>query len=291
MLANLQIIGNDGVPHPFRPVLLLSLNGILIVGHHAFGDRIREETLLLLRIVDTCRGTDIQTFDRVDIDEHVSEQTPIGVSVVFVALQNRERILTLRETAGRRSLCQIAVGRIDRQQGVVLEHALDVTAGSAYLRSAVKREVLTDSHNIFQHLIVGVNTRRETVEVRSLDDTVVLVVTQREERATLLSAIADRDIVVLDYTGTGGLSEPVCVAYRHRSGCIKVLIKHDIIQNRLTLLIIAPVVMVTKYVRIRIRRTIVDIGLPHSATELLGIEDVHTVHVVLYGYRSIQRDT
>ena len=191
MFAYLQIIGNDGVPHPFRPMLLLCLYSVLIISHHAFGDRIREETLLLLRIVDTCRGTDIQTFDRVDIDEHVSEQTPIGVSVVFVALQNRERILTLRETAGRRSLCQIAVGRIDRQQGVVLEHALNVTAGSAYLRSAVKREVLTDSHNIFQHLIVGVNTRRETVEVRSLDDTVVLVVTQREERATLLSAIAD----------------------------------------------------------------------------------------------------
>ena len=178
MLANLQIIGNNSVPHPLRPVLLLCLNGILIVGYYAFGDRIREETLLLLRIVETCRSTDIQTFDRVDIDEHVSEQTPIGVSVVFVALQNGKRILTLREAAGRRSLRQIAVGRIDRQQGVVLEHALNVTAGSAYLRSAVKREVLTDSHNIVQHLIVGVNTRRETVEVRSLDDTVVLVVTQ-----------------------------------------------------------------------------------------------------------------
>ena len=291
MLANLQIIGNNSVPHPLRPVLLLCLNGILIVGYYAFGDRIREETLLLLRIVNTCRSTDIQTFDRVDIDEHVSEQTPIGVSVVFVALQNGERILTLREAAGRRSLRQIAVGRIDRQQGVVLEHALNVTAGSAYLRSAVKREVLTDCHDVVQHLIVGVNTRRETVEVSRLDDTVVLVVTQREERTTLLTTVADRDIVVLYHAGTGGLSEPVCVAYGYCSGSIKVLIEHDVVKNRLALLVIAPVVTVTKHVRIRIRRTIVDICLPHSATELFGIEDVHTVHVVLYGYGCIQRDT
>ena len=197
----------------------------------------------------------------------------------------------MREAAGRRSLRQIAVGRIDRQQGVVLEHALNVTAGSAYLRSAVKREVLTDSHDVIQHLIVGVNTRRETVEVSRLDNTVVFVVAQREERATLLSAIADRDIVVLDYTGTGGLSEPVCVAYGYCSGSIKVLIEHDVVKNRLTLLVIAPVVTVTKHVRIRIRRTIVDICLPHSATELLGIEDVHTVYVVLHGYGCIQRDT
>ena len=157
-------------------MLLFCFYSILIVGYYAFGNRISKESLSLLRIVDTSRSTNIQTFDRVDIDEHVSEQTPIGVSVVFTALQDRERVLTLWETAGRRSLRQIAVGRIDRQQGVILEYTLNIAAGSTYLRRTVEREVLTDSHDILQHLIVAVNACRETVKVSRLDDTVVLVV-------------------------------------------------------------------------------------------------------------------
>ena len=176
VFTHLQIIGNNGVPHPFCPMLLFCFYSILIVGYYAFGNRISKESLSLLRIVDTSRSTNIQTFDRVDIDEHVSEQTPIGVSVVFTALQDRERVLTLWETAGRRSLRQIAVGRIDRQQGVILEYTLNIAAGSTYLRRTVEREVLTDSHDILQHLIVAVDACRETVKVSRLDDTVVLVV-------------------------------------------------------------------------------------------------------------------
>ena len=272
-------------------MLLFCFYGILIISHHTFGDGIREETLLLLRIVETCRSTNIQTFDRVDIDEHVSEHAPISVTVIFTAFQDRERVLTLRETAGRRSLRQIAVGRIDRQQGVILEYTLNIAAGSTYLRSTVEREVLTDSHDILQHLIVAVNTCRETVKVSRLDNTVVFVVAQREERTTLLTTVADRDIVVLDYTRTGGLSEPVRIAYRYCSGSIEVLVEHDVIQNRLALLVITPVVTVTKHVRVRISRTVVDICLPHSSTELLGIEDAHPVYIVLHGYGCIQRDT
>ena len=197
----------------------------------------------------------------------------------------------MREAAGRRSLRQIAVGRIDRQQGVILEYTLNIAAGSTYLRRTVEREVLTDSHDILQHLIVAVNTCRKTVEVSRLDNTVVFVVAQREERTTLLTTVADRDIVVLDYTRTGGLSEPVRVADRYRTGSVEVLVEHDIIQHRLTLFIIAPVVAVAEHVCVRISRTIVDICLPHSATELLGIEDAHPVYVVLHGYGCIQRDT
>ena len=100
MLADLQVIGDDGVPHPFEPVFLLVLNGVLVVGYHAFGDGVGEETLFLLRIVDTRRRADIQTLVGVDVDICISEHAPIGITVVLVALQDGHRVLSLRETAG-----------------------------------------------------------------------------------------------------------------------------------------------------------------------------------------------
>ena len=159
-------------------MFLLRLNRVLVIGDHTIFDGIGEETLFFLRIVKTGCGADMQSLDGVDIQEHITEDTPIDIAVVFVALQDRQGVLALRKTAGRRSLSQLAVRVIDRQKRMVLKDTLDIAAGSSYFRSTVEREVLADGHNIFQHLIVSVNTRRETVEVSRLDNTVVLVVAE-----------------------------------------------------------------------------------------------------------------
>ena len=100
VLADLQIIGDNSVPHPLQPMLLLGFNGVLVVGYHTLVDGVGEESLLLLRIVDTRRGADIQTFDGSDVYKYVTEYAPIDVAVILVALQNRQRVLALRESAG-----------------------------------------------------------------------------------------------------------------------------------------------------------------------------------------------
>ena len=53
MLANLQIVGCNGVPHPAHPVLLLALSGRLGTHHLTISYGVGEETLLLLAVVHT----------------------------------------------------------------------------------------------------------------------------------------------------------------------------------------------------------------------------------------------
>ena len=88
VFVDVEVIGDDGVPHPFEPVLLFGLHGVLVVRNHAFRNGISEETLFLLGIVDTRGRADIESLDGVDIDEHVTEHTPVGIAVVLVALQD-----------------------------------------------------------------------------------------------------------------------------------------------------------------------------------------------------------
>ena len=113
MLAFLQVIGHNGIPHPFGPVLLLRLHGVLVIRHRALGNRIGEDTLAFLGIVDTCRGADMKTLHRVDIDEGVSEDTPVYIFIVFIAVEPCQRVFTVRITAYRTG--KITVLRIYRQ--------------------------------------------------------------------------------------------------------------------------------------------------------------------------------
>ena len=174
MFVDIQVIGDDGVPHPFEPMLLFCLYGVLVVRHCTFRDGISIDTLFLLGIVNTRRGADIQALVGIDIDERVTEDTPIGISVVFVALQTCYRVLTIRVTAYR--TCKLTLRSVYRQRGVELQHVLEEAAGSRDLGGAVHRKVLANRHIVLENLIVAIDTRRETVKIRSLDDTVVLIV-------------------------------------------------------------------------------------------------------------------
>ena len=174
MLADLQVIGDDGIPHPFEPVLLLRLHSVLVVRHGAFRNRIGEDTLFLLGIVDTRSGADIQPLDGVDIDISVTEHAPVGIAVILVALQTGNGVLAVWVTAYW--ACKLTLRSVYRQRGVELQHVLQEPAGSRDLGGAVHRKVLANRHIVLENLIVAIDTRRETVKIRSLDDTVVLIV-------------------------------------------------------------------------------------------------------------------
>ena len=156
MLTDFQVIGGYGVPHPLHPVLLLGLDGIVAVGHVTVLDRIGEETLLLLCIINTEGGLQRQVLDRLQADEHVAEGTPVGVSVVLDAVEHFYRILTVRIAAGQ--VGKLAFRIIDRERGVVLQHIAEETARGRNLAGTVQREVLTDGQHVAKQLVVGIHT-------------------------------------------------------------------------------------------------------------------------------------
>ena len=86
MLATLQIIGGNSIPHPLCPMLLLRFYSIGGIGNSTLCDRIDESALFLLRVVKTEGGLNIQVLYRVDIYVSITKHTPEGVTVVLVTL-------------------------------------------------------------------------------------------------------------------------------------------------------------------------------------------------------------
>ena len=183
MVAPLQIVCSDDVPHPLGPVLLFSLYGIGRVGNRSLGNRICEDALFFLSIVETECRLDVQVVYWVDVQEYVAERAPVGIAVVAVTLQASHRVLTVGIATHRTS--KLSVGGVYWQRWVELQHVLQESAWSRHLAGAVQCEVLTYGNDVpvinLQELIVGVDTSRIALEVAALDDTLVLVVSQREE--------------------------------------------------------------------------------------------------------------
>ena len=160
MLACLEVIGSDGVPHPAGPVFLLGLNGIGRIGNRSFCDRIGEDTLLFLRVVKTEGGLHIEVFEEVHAQVCITEHTPIGVAVVFVTFQTGHRILSVGIAAHRTG--KLTFCRIDRQRRIELEHILQESAGSRYFAGAVHGKGFSNGYDVsVAHLdkfIVAVHT-------------------------------------------------------------------------------------------------------------------------------------
>ena len=96
----------------------------------------------------------------------------------------------------------MCLGRVNGQRRVELQHILQESARSLKLVGAVDGEVLTHGHDLavtdVQQLVCRVHTGRKTLEVRLLDDTLVLVVTQREKGGAVLGTLAQRDVILLN---------------------------------------------------------------------------------------------
>ena len=86
MFAHLEIVGGNGIPHPFRPMFLLSFHTVDGVGYGALSNGILEDALLLLGIVETEGCLDIEVLERIDVQIGIAKHAPVGVAVVAVAV-------------------------------------------------------------------------------------------------------------------------------------------------------------------------------------------------------------
>ena len=120
-----------------------------------------------------------------------------------------------------------------------------------------------------------------------LDDTLVLIIAQREERRALLRAIAQRYVVLLNQARAGSLLEPVGVSGRRGAGSVQILVQADAVQHGITLCVIAPVEVISQAVTVRIQ-AVVHVCTPQHLSVLLGIEHFHLVGVGLYGNAGVE---
>ena len=131
-------------------------------------------------------------------------------------------------------------------------------------------------HLVLQELVLCVHTCREAIEVRGLDDTQVLIVAQREETASLVGAVADRNVVLLYDTCASGLVKPVGIGSWSGACVIQVFLHGDTIEYRSTLGVVSPVITIAKTVGVRVH-TVIDVCLPHHLSIFLCIQDLHLV--------------
>ena len=109
VLADFQVIGSNGIPHPFRPVLLLGFHGILVICHVALGNGVSEDALRFLCIVQSECGTYIEPFEGIQVDVGVTEHAPVSIAVVRVTFQACHRVFTVGVTAHRTCIFSVDV--------------------------------------------------------------------------------------------------------------------------------------------------------------------------------------
>src|SRR3712207_3565278 len=184
VFARLEVVGCHGVPHPFGPMFLLGFHAIGGIGHGAFGNRIGKDALLFLGIVKSEGGLYGEVPERIDLNVSATEHAPVGITVVGVALKTGHGILTVGITA--HGTCIAARRGVERKRGIELQHVLQEASGSLHFAGAVQGKVLSHGDDIavadVQELVIGVHTSRETLEVRALYDTFIIIVSQGEDR-------------------------------------------------------------------------------------------------------------
>jgi len=260
MFANLQFVSGHSIPHPFGEMLLFHLNRILITVQETGVVRKRKITLILLCIVQSKSGTDIKSFHRVQVYIRITEQTPISISVVPIIINYTSHILAVgHSTVGTspiRSIHSVYGNHGKGNHGVThdIPWSLD-------FRRTVQSEMLTDSQNIIYHLIITINTCRNTVEVCIFNQTVIFIISQRKEIITSFRSITQRKIVLLNKAGTCDFIKPVRITCCYCIGIINKFGNIDVIQHRIAFSIISPIILITDRISIRILTT-VHIGLP-----------------------------
>ena len=111
MLALLEIVGGNGIPHPLRPVLLLGFHAVDGVGHGSLSDGVLEDALLFLCVVETKGGFDVEALEGVDVQVGIAEHAPVGVTVIAVAVQTGHGVLAVGIAA--HGTCVVSAGGVD----------------------------------------------------------------------------------------------------------------------------------------------------------------------------------
>ena len=257
-------------------MLLLSLNRIGLVGNVAFGYRICEDALLLLRIVETEGRAEVESLEEVEVDVGIAKGTPVGVAVVSVALKHCNWVGAVGIATHRSGIATVC--GVYRQRGVELQHILEETSRGSNLGCTVEGEVLANGELVVQELVLGVETGRETLKVACLDDTHILVIAEREVRRAFLRAIAYAYVIVLYNAGAYGLVVPVGIGCRCCAGIVEILLHSNAVENGLSERVVPPIVAIAQAIGVRVQ-TVVDVALPHNLAKLLGIEHLHLMAV------------
>ena len=137
-------------------MLLLCLDRILVVCHITLGDRISEDTLSHLRIVDTEGCPHVESLERIEVEISISEHSPVSVSVVLVSVEHSYRVVSVRITSYRSSV--VSVKCIYRNGRVELKHVLEKSSRCRDLSRTVYGEVLTDLEDVADKIILGVDS-------------------------------------------------------------------------------------------------------------------------------------
>ena len=249
----------------------------------AFGDGISENSLLFLSVVDTCGGFDIEVFNGADVEVNIAKSTPISITVVGVAFKTCERVFAVGIATNR--TCKFAVCGVNRQRGIELQHVFNKSARSLNLVGAVYGEIFANFYNAstvgFYNVVISIQTSRKTLKIRMFDNTVVFVISQREERRTALRTVADREIVLLNNACACCDVEPIGIGGGSSAGGVKIFVHCDAIEHGNTVVVVTPIVFVAETVLVGIE-TVVYVALPHHLSKLFGIQNVEFVGVVLH---------
>ena len=175
MFAYLQFVGGNGVPHPFGEVFLFHFHCVFVAVQKAGVVREREVALVFLCVVQAEGGTDIESFQGVQVDVCVTEDTPVGIAVVAVVVDYTRYVLAVGHGAvGAAPVSSVYRAHGNHRKG---NHCVAhyITWG-LHFGGTVEGEVFTDGQEITYYFIIAVDTGGDAVEVGVLYQTVVLII-------------------------------------------------------------------------------------------------------------------
>ena len=171
-------------------------------------------------VIDAEAGAERETLERLDIHVGITEEAPIVQAVVLVVIGFAQGILAVTHAAhGAGEGC--AVLFIHRNDGRHLQRILH--RGYVHLAGIGDGEVLAHG-DVLVDVVRGVHAGRNVLEVRVLDDTVVLLVAQGEHRGRLVTGLGHRDVIVLCEARAGDGVQPVSVGVAHRAVLVDVAV-------------------------------------------------------------------
>ena len=132
---------------------------------------------ILRPVVKTEVGTQCKTLDGLNVDVAITKDTPHLQTVVAVVIKLAKRVLTVAHPTYRTREGN-AVLFIDRYCGRHLQCVLQRL--TVNLVRIGNRSILANGDHLV-HLVAGVDTTGEALKVGVLQDTVVLLVSEREE--------------------------------------------------------------------------------------------------------------
>ena len=180
-----EVVGGGVRPGPLHVVGLRNRSGRCGVVHHvgvpSVGHAVDEACI----VVDTEVRTEQQTLDGSDVHVGITEDTPDLQTVVAVVIELAQGVLAVAHATNRTGEGH-AVLFIDGHRRSHLQGVLQRLA--VYLVRVSDGHVLTNGDE-FVHLVAGVDTTGDALEVGVLQDTIVLLVAERNQRRCLLSSI------------------------------------------------------------------------------------------------------